>query len=279
MSPATKSPYERRSDEIDEWRKKSGDNHVAWYVADPLGLLEKGRLAEIAGQDDVDEISEEERQAVCNKLTHQEVQDTVRVVQVPRDLLDIMDKLTDDIRFADPRNDRGSCLLILNTHSSRCMYPVIGKMLTDAVKEINKELKSVNNAALADTTNMAASAFKVSVATIMAVYNMDHWRIDTESEEEVEKIEKKIVKLVKDLLFFDDNELGFADPFSRLGLLHVLGEIVFDWEKGTASHLTPKNGHEMGRSKPPPPAAKKKGCQGIASSSRRYCHGGFCMRD
>ena len=85
--------------------------------------------------------------------------------------------------YADDRNDPDCrfALVMLNTHSSWCMYPVIQKQLTAAV---NGRV----------TPGVAKEAFKTTIAAVFACDDQSHWRHDTESPEECDKITKKVSK-------------------------------------------------------------------------------------
>ena len=192
----------------------------------------------------------------------------------------LKNKYYQDILYADDRHGdaRGSGMVMLNTYSSFCMYPVISKQFTAAVREINKAEKQVraHQPAALPIPGVAKKALEVALAAVIAADSVDHWRVDTESPEEVEKLAKRLVAFVKGLLWFTDAELGFADAYSRPGLLGYLTELAEDWTSN-ASRLgytlskmnfkTAKNGNGLGRSLSnsgdanPNPAKKQKTVQ------------------
>ena len=105
---------------------------------------------------------------------------------------------------------------------------------------------------------MAVEALNKAFGTILACDAMDHWRLDTESLEDCEKVAKKVGKLASELLWFDDAELGFAESFSRMAMLNRLETIHQEWSDiGGLKYKTKTNGQGLGRSHAPAPPAKK----------------------
>jgi hypothetical protein len=261
------SPYSIRSKEMSTYRDNEGDDYIEWHMGDVLSNLSQDRLEEL-GLDQHDEDEDErtteekrERELALDKLTQEEVDEHFHAMIVPRNVMILKNKLYLQIMRADSRNDPEDTFVMLNTHSTYCMYPVIQKQITAATKEINKAVKAAtaanNNAA---SPGIAKEAFQLTVATVGAIHDMDHWRHDTEDEEETEKIAKKMVKIIKDLLWFESTELGLNDPFSRKTLLYHLDRIANDWLGGATKLKVAKNGFGMGRDKAPnaaPAAAKK----------------------
>jgi hypothetical protein len=221
-------------------------------------------------EEEIDFLSKEEKDKVYDSLTQEQVDQYLHLWIVPKSLMVLMDKYSQDIMFADKRNSRGDGFLMLNTSSSWCMYPVIGKQQAAATREINKAVKAINAAGAGSTAGMASKAFEHTVAAIMSSDSVDHWRCDHESEEDNMKIATKVVKLVKDLLWFTDAELGLVDPHSRKVLMSKLEHsLAKEWEElaqlskgGSLMKLikSAKNGQGMGRSldATPPPAKKAK---------------------
>lgn len=124
---------------------------------------------------------------------------------------------------ADTRNEPNQGFYMLSTYSSWCMYPVINKILTGVVKHVDAALKAPT------APLVAKEAFRQTIAAALACDNCDHWRLDTESPEDCDKIAKKISKILKDLHTFTDAEVGLVDPYSRKALLNKLGEMRQEW--------------------------------------------------
>jgi hypothetical protein len=254
---SAETPYSTFQKAIEGARVSKGDDYVIWELSDVLEQLGDERLEELGTSfDHLDDLSNDEREQICNKLTQSDIDKHLPVMIVPRSLLELLGKLQDDLTYADERNDRhsGFGFVMLNTYSTYCMYPVIDEQISAATRELNKAVKSVTTNS---TPNAAAKAFKIVFATIMALNRMDHWRCDYEDEEQTEKIGKKVLKLAKDLLWFEDSELGFTEPYSRKGLVLKLEEIAKEWLGGADKLKVPKNGHGLGRSHAPAPKAKK----------------------
>ena len=252
-----RSPYAQRMHELEEARMAAGDTtHSLLHVSDEDALLES-----VLGEDDedVNELGSAEREAAMQRLSQSAVDKGLLAMVVPRSLCEQAETIREDLVYADPRNDRGSGMVMLNTYSSFCMYPVIGKALTAATKRVNAALKQQN--ASTETANLAQQAFEQALATILAIHRVDHWRHDTESEEDVVKIAKRVLKLGKDLLSFTNAEWGIHDPFTRPAVLHFLQSLAREWTDSATycegmpsmNFRTAKNG--QGRGRPLPSAA------------------------
>jgi hypothetical protein len=151
---------------------------------------------------------------------------------------------------------------MLDTYSSWRMYPVIKKQLTAAAKEIHRATKAIGSGN--SLPGVAKEAFKKTIAAIFACDGQSHWRLDTESPEDCEKIARKVSKLLKDLLWFKDEEVGLVVPYSRKALFarfeHMQKECSYiDYMDCIISQFkTAKNGRGMGRPDDAQrPAAKK----------------------
>lgn len=248
------SPYKARQDAMTRYRETAGDDYVVWQLTDDVLELIPGKLDElqVEEEDDLDN-----KDAAYESLTQSEVDKYLHLVVVPRAIYELKREWTQDILFADERNDRESGFLMLNTHSSWCMYPVINKLLAAARKEINKATKAVTNSE--SRPGVASEALKKTLAAVMACDACDHWRLDTESEEDCKQIGKKVTKLFRDLLWFEDDELGLVDPFSRQALISKSKCMSREeWSGiGLVTVATAKNGEGLGRSHCKQPAAKK----------------------
>ena len=98
-------------------------------------------------------------------------------------------------------------MVMLNTYSSFCMFPVISKQFTAANKELNKAEKQVKASGV-EVPGVAKRALEVTVAAILAANAIDHWRFDTEEPEKVQQLAVRLSKMVKTMLWFTDAELG-----------------------------------------------------------------------
>lgn len=249
------SPYKQRLKQLEDYRKTKNDNIIMFMSDDILECI-PGKLEEL----EVEELEElEDRNKAYDSLTQEQVDKYLQVMVVNRKLCQLQREYYNKIMFSDPRNDEGCGILMLNTYSSWCMYPVIQKLLTAATKEINKAKKAVEAAGNSSSTkDLAAEAFNKAFSTILACDDMDHWRMDTESQEDCVKVAKKVSKIASDLLWFDDAELGLVDPYSRKSMLKKLESIHNEWNDiGGVKYKSPKNGQGLGRSHAPPPPAKK----------------------
>jgi hypothetical protein len=183
--------------------------------------------------------------------------------------MELCQKSSQEIMYADGRNNPTNGFVMLNTQTSWYMYVVIGKQFTAVAKEVNKAIKQIhgpNN----ELPNVVIKALQTTMAAAMAANGVDHWRCDTEAPEEVEKLAKRMVKFVQNLLWFTDAELGFHDVRLRQGLLHFFEDVCKSWKNESESYgyslsrlnvRTAKNGSGMGRALVdlnPAPAKKAK---------------------
>ena len=267
------TPFERYEKEAlkiaREKSKATGEKYTWWCLTDAVASLSSERYQELLpeGQHHED-LSEEELKGVEKKLTQQEV-DSLSSMIVPVKMMQLEDELSSALMCADERNQPGARLIMLDTYSSCYMFPVIHKQIAQANKEVKAAVQRVQGSPT-PLPNAAAQALVVGLATISACDSFDHWRLDSESPEEEEKIAKKVLKLAKDLLWFEDSELGFSqdDPYSRKGLIFKLNEIDKAWLGGNSKHLVANNGYGFGRSQAPPPAAKKAKVAHVVSTVR-----------
>ena len=254
VAGASTNPYETRVALLKEYRESAGsDEYLVWEVMgqDVLEAI-PGKLEELE-VDDVGDLTEEEMKQAYKNLSMEQVDEYYHAVIVRKKLVQEFNKFVQEIYHADSRNDPSSGLMMLNTYTSWCMYPIIGKQLATAQRLLTKATKAVimkNNAVV---PNIAQEAMEATLAGILACDHVDHWRVDTESSEDCDKIAKKVSKLLKELLWFHDSELGFTDPFSRHALLQRFIKLADDWddiewiENKVSGYMTPKNGKGMGR--------------------------------
>lgn len=85
---------------------------------------------------DIDELGEEEQEALANSLTLEQCRERVRAIHLREAAGKAVDKqlkqVSEDLIYADDRNERGDFMVMLNTWSSACMYPVIFKHVAKA---------------------------------------------------------------------------------------------------------------------------------------------------
>jgi len=176
------SPFEIKLNQLETIRE-SNPGYVLWNIMGSGNhvLLERipGKLEEL-GVDSVEDLSDEEEiQQALHQLTAEQVDEhMVYFLMVPESVGDHFDRCRDEILYADTRNNKrgDGGFLMLDTHSSWCMMPVIEKQLKAATKEINKALKSIASRATVD----ARLALEKTVAAVFACNDCDHWRLDTE---------------------------------------------------------------------------------------------------
>jgi hypothetical protein len=277
------SPYEKYKKELDVAKAKMGPDAILLGVTNLEGFLESSGIVErVLGDgapEDLEELSSEDYLRVLQGLSQEQVDAQVRYTCVPGAAMELADKFNKEILYADERNTPGDGFLMLNTHSSWCMYPVISKQFTAAVKEINKATKQIHGPST-EIPNVGIQALQTTVAAIMAANDVDHWRCDTEAPEEIEKLAKRMVKFLRDLLWLTDAEFGFTDVRFRQGLVHYLEEVVCkNWTQDCEGYgyslpsmnlRTAKNGNGMGRAlvdQNPAPAKKAKTVPAVAAGA------------
>lgn len=82
------------------------------------------------GVDDEEKMTEEQREAAYDSLTLEQFDAHLKVMVVDDKLIDLQRFFSMQIMYADPHNEEGEDgVVMLNTHSSWCMYPVIKQML------------------------------------------------------------------------------------------------------------------------------------------------------
>jgi len=261
------SPYERLKHEMMQCIDRYDDDKSmeVCMVSDPLEGLEEERLLELDLVDcDLNALEDEERLVALRQLTESEVKKHVHCMLLPQKVFDLQGKLYQDILFADERNSRGSSIMMLDTYSSWCMYPVLQKQISKANRLLNAALKLQKQQQQHTETSspVILQGFHQAWATIEAIHAADHWRCDYEDEEENNKIAKRVLALARNLLQLRNVELGIRDPFTRPGMLFHLSEIADDWLGGKDKLFTKKNGHGNGAPQDDditvvPPAAKK----------------------
>mmetsp|Transcript_341 Transcript_341/g.405 ORF Transcript_341/g.405 Transcript_341/m.405 type:complete len:176 (+) Transcript_341:70-597(+) len=69
----------------------------------------------------------------------------------------------------------------------------------------------------------------MAYAAIFACDDKSHWRYDLKDEEALNPIVEKISRILKQLLWFHDEELGFIDPFTRQSFLNRLLYMASNW--------------------------------------------------
>jgi len=260
VTPTAESPYETRMNALEAARP---EGYVLWQMSDVLERVPS--LSRQFPDEHPDDWTEEQTKEALATLTVSQVEENVHYLIVPHSVVTLQRQYIEDIYKADSRNEDISNVFMLDTYSSWCMYPVIAKQFKAAVKEINKATKAVNNNGNAVIPGIAKTALEYTLAAVLACQAVDHWRIDTEAPEECDKVAKKLSKTVKDLLWFQDEELGFVDPYSRQALLFQLSDMNQQWsndydeimEEGI-SYKTKKNGQGLGRGEAPSPPPTKK---------------------
>lgn len=253
------SPYTKRMNELSVFRSAAPEDYVWFHVLPELLERIPGKL-EALDIDDVDELTNDQYQQALDALTAEEIDEYLHIVLVPQAMIEGKDKFLRDIMYADPRNDSKTGFVMLNTYSSHCMVQVIRKQLSKATREINKAIKAIQSNGT--SPGIARNALQTAMAAVLACDDQDHWRLDTESPEDCEAIAKHVSRILKDFLWFTDEELGLVDPYSRRALLarfDIMREEWNDIEYCTIDTVkTPKNGHGMGRSDTVQPPVKKK---------------------
>lgn len=260
VSPAEpKSPFELR---LDAFSRFKGEEDMIMFFGDPLSRLSASRLEEL-GFDEEDDM--QDRSTWHTQLTAQEVDTLVSAMLLPVAVHQTFTSLCDKLLSVDgpPVTINGDLSMgILDTSTTYRMYTIIDKMLSGAQRLLNKAMKTCSTTA--STTlmpNVAKEAFGTAFSAIWALHEVDHWRIDTEDPEQTDKFAKRVIKMIKDLLWFEDKELGFSDPYSRQGMINFFGDMYKDWlgSETKMNYIVASNGHGHGRlhAKPKAPPAPK----------------------
>ncbi|KAL3935611.1 MAG: hypothetical protein SGARI_002904, partial [Bacillariaceae sp.] len=263
VSPETKSPWDQVMAKIHhvlEAKNSKKEEYSMWILSDIEQVLSK--LGYIDEEEDPEELSREERKVIMDKLTEEQIQEHILIAILPDNVANLRDEVGRAIMTSDTREGFGldEGWAMFNTHSSFCMVQVIEKKLTAAVKEVNKAVKLCSVDPTKEIPGVAINAAKIAIGTIMGATQCDHYRCDTEDPESVNKILQRIGKILKDVFWFTDAELGWEnDSMTRKALLKNFDEMAKEWLEdadgyGYAEILKPmkfkcpKNQQGMGRS-------------------------------
>ncbi len=242
------TPYFTRLESMKEYQSSASDNFIVWKQWDVLETI-PNKMEEL-DVEEIEELDEDTWNKELGKLTLKEVEEHFNAMLVRKEMIQQINKFSQEIAYADPRGPDW-----MSTSTSQYMVEVIWKQLMKAQTLLNKAIKGVKTSSAGVQVvvpNIARDAFEMTYAAIFACDQEDHWRLDTENDTVNCEIAKKVSKLMKDLLWFHDEELGFVDPFSRKSLLNRFGKLAKDWNEVDDVELkvtfsTPKNGKGMGR--------------------------------
>ena len=288
IKPPTSTPFETSEKEFHDFRKqydlKTSIPHIIWSVSDPV--------QEVHGKWEVQEWGEERKKEEESKLTQADIDLHHHAMILPRSTYTLFGLRSKEITYADTRNDPSDCMVMLNTYSSWCMYPVLQKQLIATQKLLNKAKKNVkatgesklevpssSSSSSHSGIGIAAQAFASTIASVFAADRVDHWRNDTEDTDECAKINKLASKALQTMLWFSDAELGIQDPFTRKAVLKFCEKM--DWDAcgqdvGGIKYKTKQNGEGLGREHAPaPPPTKRRKVAAVAPTSglSLYLHG------
>jgi len=256
------SPYQTRMNLIKEYGISANGKYYYMPQYNILSII-PNKMEEM-GIDYLEDLSEAEMEEALSKLTMEEVDNHCQTMLVREGMFDHINKFKDEIRNADPRGPDYE-----SSYTGICMVLVIQEQLAKVQRVLNKAIKTVKDSITGPNSiipGVAKDAFEITYAAIYACDKIDHWRLDNEDPEECDNVAKKISKLLKDLLWFHDEELGLIDPFSRKSFLNRLRKIRRDWKgidwiSEEVTFLNRKNENGMGRSLDTPvqktPPAKK----------------------
>ena len=242
------SPYFTRLESMKEYQASANGDYILWKQWDVLETI-PNKMEEL-DVEEIEELDEDKWNKELEKVTLKEVEEHFNAMLVPKEMMHHIAKFAQEIDSADPRGP-----YYMSTATSSYMVSVIWKQLMKVQTLLNKAIKVVKTSATGVNVvvpNVAKDAFEMTYAAIFACDQEDHWRLDTEDEQANCEIVKKVSKLLKDLLWFHDEELGLIDPFSRKSLLNRFGKLATDWSKidfleQKVTFSTPKNGKGMGR--------------------------------
>jgi hypothetical protein len=138
------SPYEARSNQFQEWRKRYDESTKAPHLI----LTMTDVYESLADQYDEspEEWSSEQRKENEQALTQAEIDEHYHSLVIPAATYELYLKLRKEITYADKRNDPSDGFVMLNTHSSWCMYPVLQQQLKSAQRLLKRQLKSLARA-------------------------------------------------------------------------------------------------------------------------------------
>lgn len=272
------SPYDRLIQTLRQLRDAARPKmYDIWNFTDDMEafLHKAGVLPD--DMDDMEDLSREEVQAAYDKLTEVQVMNDLTFAVLPELVGTWKDKLFKEIMTADPRSNINGdeedddeeedwmYMTCANTASSMYMVQVILERLAYASKEVVKAMKACcrndKNGNVTTTGGKEAAAaskvFSVAIATVLAIDAVDHWRCDTEDPDSVNDILQRIGKLLQDVFWFTNDELGI-DALSRKGLLRKMDDLERQWQENALDmgytivkpmkYKCPKNGQGMGRS-------------------------------
>ena len=253
------SPYDTRMTLMKEYQDSELDDYVIWKQWDVLESI-PNRMEELEVEE-VEELTEAKWKEALSKVTLKEVDEHFNVMLVRKEMTQHIDKFSQEIDNADPRG-----LYVMNTATSNYMTEVILVQLQKVKRSLNKVIKDVKKSTNGVNTivpGVARDAFERTYGAIFACDAEDHWRNDTENPHLCEMAAKSVTELLKNILWFHDEELGLIDPFSRKSLLNRFKKLVSDWESAEIEQdmtfATPKNGNGMGRSLDDVPSPKESG--------------------
>lgn len=271
------SPYNRMIQTLRQLRDAaSPEIYEIWNLNDDMEdyLHKVGALPYDAME--IEDLSPEELQAAYDKLTEAQVMNDLTFAVLPELVRTWNEKIFKEIMTADRRSDMYKkdndddeddwpYWPYMTTASSWYMVQVILERLAYASKEVVKARKACrNNGKNGNVTTTggkeaaaASKAFSVAIATIFAIDVVEHWRCDTEDPDSVNDILHRIAKLLQDVLWFTNDEMGI-DALSRKGLIRKMDDLERQWLKYAPyrgytidkpmKYKFPKNGQGMGRS-------------------------------
>lgn len=252
------SPYFTRLESMKEYQASASDNFILWKQWDILETI-PNKMEEL-GVEEIEELDEDTWNGELGKVALKEVEEHFNAMLVRKEMMMQIAKFSQEIDNADPRGPD-----YMTTSTSNYMRSVIWEQLTKAQKLLNKAIKQVKTSSAGVNVvvpNVARDAFEMTYAAIFASDQEDHWRLDTDYHMGNLYVFEKVSKLLKDLLWFHDEELGLIDPFSRKSLLNRFGKLAKDWNEldymdQKVTFSTPKNGKGLGRLESTAPVAKK----------------------
>ncbi len=242
------SPYRTRMDLIKEYQASL--NGPYYFMTENSILLNIPDKMDEMGIDNLSDLSEEEMEEALGKLTMVEAEKHSQTMLIHKGFIDHVNKFLDEIHDADPRGPDA-----LSTYTSFCMLEVIQKQLAKVQRVLNKAIKTVKDSTTGPNSiisGVARDAFEITYAAIFACDDFDHWRLDTEDSEACDNVAKTKSKLLKDLLWFHDEEFGLIDPLSRKNFLNRLEKMRCEWKEiewicEEVTFLNKKNENGMGR--------------------------------
>ena len=226
------SVYDTRLDQMQECLEAAGrESYELWtqYCVFDVFPDKREKFLEEMGlfEDEMHGCDEDIREKVTDRLTLKEVDQCYNTMLVPTKMITLMREYD---RELDPN------YIYWNSHTGTSMIPIIQKQFIKADSVLHKAIEFVQDLSKDKpevvVPNVARDAFLMVYAAITVCHEVGHWRINCEDVDGAHEIARKASKMLQDLLWFHDEELGIIDPFTRTSMINRLKRMVEEWKTG-----------------------------------------------